>query len=742
MLNYFKNYPKHVFCILTNEFCERFSYYGMRAILVIYLWKEVGLEQKTATAIYHAFIVISYFMPIVGAIIADGWIGKCKTIISISIIYALGNIVMTISAIPFDGTCYIYGPIVGLILIAFGTGGIKPCVSSFGADQFSEDQKLQKESFFSFFYMAINIGSLLSTIITPTIRGDIFCFNDSCYALAFGIPAALMVFSIFVFLIGLKWYTNVPPGQSVITRLGGCVFKGMTRRISCRKRKMEETKEHWLDYAEPDYDRQFISDVKDVIHVMWIFLPLPIFWALYDQQGSRWTLQATQMNGDLGSFVLQPDILQAINPLLIIVFLPLMESIVFPCFAKCGYPLKPLKRMSYGMLLTAGSFIIAAGIQVLIDRDMPAPIASGEARIRFINTSPCTTFISKENNTLAPGGVASFNSSEYFTMKAGNLSFDVEWTGCAGSVSTQKKFRLSFLGGKAYHVYLGNDIDAHLFEQTQLTQTNDIESIVRFYNSLNVPLDMVTMKTTKDQENEAHEIGRIDSYSVSKYEHIILASFYVRVSFNTTSKSLQLPTEVQSKNGAVYTIIIRNRTSEFPVSSSDAPNPDDLQLDMIQLTDIKPWSVNILLQIPQYVVITVGECLFSVTGLAFAYTQAPASMKSFLSAMWLMTIAVGNLIVIIVAESGSSLKQVYEFLLFVGLLFFTTFIFAIMTLFYKYVDREEAQPTEGEATDGSTNNEKKLEIDSKAHQQITKESEAEATTQNNFDSSDYDVTRL
>lgn len=101
----------------------------------------------------------------------------------------------------------------------------------------------------------------------------------------------------------------------------------------------------------------------------------------------------------------------------------------------------------------------------------------------------------------------------------------------------------------------------------------------------------------------------------------------MRVSFNTTSKSVQLPTEVQSKNGAVYTIIIRNRTSEFPVSSSDAPNPDDLQLDMIQLTDIKPWSVNILLQIPQYVVITVGECLFSVTGLAFAYTQVQSSVQ-------------------------------------------------------------------------------------------------------------------
>jgi solute carrier family 15 oligopeptide transporter 1 len=87
---------------------------------------------------------------------------------------------------------------IGLALIAMGTGGIKPCVAAFGGDQFVlPQQTVQLASFFSFFYMAINSGSLISTFITPIMRKDVQCFDqDSCYSLAFSVPAALMVISL------------------------------------------------------------------------------------------------------------------------------------------------------------------------------------------------------------------------------------------------------------------------------------------------------------------------------------------------------------------------------------------------------------------------------------------------------------------------------------------------------------------------------------------------------------------
>ena len=88
--------------------------------------------------------------------------------------------------------------LIGLLIIAIGTGGIKPCVSAFGGDQFVRPQQdKQLEQFFSVFYFAVNCGSLISTFISPILREDVHCFGeDSCFPLAFGLPAFLMVVSI------------------------------------------------------------------------------------------------------------------------------------------------------------------------------------------------------------------------------------------------------------------------------------------------------------------------------------------------------------------------------------------------------------------------------------------------------------------------------------------------------------------------------------------------------------------
>lgn len=88
--------------------------------------------------------------------------------------------------------------LLGLLFIAIGTGGIKPCVSSFGGDQFVlPEQSLQLQQFFSFFYFSINAGSMISTFLTPSLRNDVKCFGEnSCFPLAFGVPAILMIISV------------------------------------------------------------------------------------------------------------------------------------------------------------------------------------------------------------------------------------------------------------------------------------------------------------------------------------------------------------------------------------------------------------------------------------------------------------------------------------------------------------------------------------------------------------------
>uniref|UniRef100_A0A7M4G334 Solute carrier family 15 member 1 n=1 Tax=Crocodylus porosus TaxID=8502 RepID=A0A7M4G334_CROPO len=175
-------FPISIFFIVINEFCERFSYYGMRAVLVLYFKFFLHWDDNLSTVIYHTFVALCYLTPILGAIVADSWLGKFKTIVSLSIVYTIGQVVMAIGSINDltdhnrDGTpdvlsVHIALSVVGLILIAFGTGGIKPCVAAFGGDQFEDDQEKQRSMFFSIFYLSINAGSLISTIVTPILRG-------------------------------------------------------------------------------------------------------------------------------------------------------------------------------------------------------------------------------------------------------------------------------------------------------------------------------------------------------------------------------------------------------------------------------------------------------------------------------------------------------------------------------------------------------------------------------------------
>lgn len=148
--------------------------------------------------IYHTFTMFVYFFPVFGAMLADSLLGKFNTILYVSMIYAVGNIVLSLAATPPLHLPSVGFSMLGLLLVALGTGGIKPCVSAFGGDQFvMPQQELQLAKFFSMFYFSINAGSLISTAITPILRQDVHCFGEqSCFSVAFGVPGILMIVSI------------------------------------------------------------------------------------------------------------------------------------------------------------------------------------------------------------------------------------------------------------------------------------------------------------------------------------------------------------------------------------------------------------------------------------------------------------------------------------------------------------------------------------------------------------------
>ncbi|XP_038216405.1 peptide transporter family 1-like isoform X1 [Zerene cesonia] len=655
-------YPKAVGFIVTNEFCERFSYYGMRAILSLYLRDKLGYSDNGATVVYHTFTMFAYFFPLMGAMIADGWLGRFRTIFYLSLVYASGSVLISLTAMPPINLPQMEFTIIALLLIAFGTGGIKPCVSAFGGDQFKlPEQERYLGYFFSLFYFAINAGSLISTFLTPILRADVHCFGDNdCYSLAFGIPGILMVISIVFFVAGKRLYIIKQPAGNVLGKVSTCIGHAIVQ--SC---KSKEKRKHWLDHASGKYDTELIEDIKSLLRVLVLFIPLPVFWALFDQQGSRWTFQADRMDQDIGSWTLKADQMQVLNPLLILVFIPLFEVAIYPFLTWTKLIRKPLHKMIWGGILAAAAFVISGIVELNLLPTYGTPVSEGLAQLRIYNGFDCNFTLTLQNHT------KHFNETENFLITPLGMfeKLDIE-----AEHSIELPYSLSGQGNAncSNIVYKGSfmleEKKANSFFITtdmmyNFTDNNDkaIDGVnVRFLSNVHgfLPIQIYDRKKNRTvfrvmtDDTFQKSIGK-GTYDVIVNEQTVLESF-------------------QFMSGAVYTFNVYGAPDGRYLINAHTITP--------------PNSIHILWLVPQYVVMTMGEVMFSVTGLEFSFTQAPASMKSVLQSVWLLTVAFGNLIVVLIVEGNFLDAQWKEFFLFAGLMLVDMFIFMAMAFRYKYVE--------------------------------------------------------
>ncbi|KAG9492191.1 hypothetical protein GDO78_000609 [Eleutherodactylus coqui] len=660
----------------------------MRAVLVLYFKYFLLWDDNLSTVVYHTFVAVCYLTPILGAIIADSWLGKFKTIIYLSIVYTVGQIVMSVSAIhdltdgnrdgkPDNVVVHIVLSMLGLILIALGTGGIKPCVAAFGGDQFEEEQDKQRSRFFSIFYLSINAGSLLSTIITPILRG-LECgihTQEKCYPVAFGVPAALMVVALIVFIIGSGMYKKVSPQGNIIIQVLKCISFAISNRFRNRSKSIPK-REHWLDWAKEKYDELLIAQVKMVVKVLFLYIPLPMFWALFDQQGSRWTLQATTMDGHFGTIQIQPDQMQTVNAILIIVLVPVFDMGIYPLLRKCNLNFSPLKRITVGMFLAAMAFVVAAIIQTEIDKTLPTFPKGSQIDVKVINLDTENLTFSFNGNMQDSSIVPSLQASRYYTLPMDNT---VNFT----YGSTFKQFPVVAPSDKTRYTYIVRNttsVEAVLDEDIS-KKPEQGSNAIKFVNALQ---ENITVKIN------GASIGDILPFSFSNYTMVNLGVKKIEGSIAGVNCSLD---SEKFGFGSSYTIIIKECSSSA--------------MSVEYIEDIQANSVHMALQIPQYFLLTSGEVVFSVTGLEFSYSQAPSNMKSVLQAGWLLTVAVGNIIVLIVAGAAGLSEQWAEYVLFAALLVAVCIIFSIMAYFYTYSD-----PAEIEAqfdSDGKKKNKKELE---------------------------------
>ena len=411
--------PPGVPYIIGNEAAERFSYYGMNSILTIFMTKylldKMGhlsvMQPANAEAWYHTFVSVLYFLPIFGAILADAVFGKFRVVLWLSIVYCGGHFTLALMGSPVAHAIeprYLLA--IGLLMIAMGAGGIKPCVSTNVGDQFGETNKHLLTRVFNWFYFSINAGSAFSTLLIPWLLEPYTAASDGFVAklppsivsflesprlhspdIAFGLPGVFMVIATIFFWAGRKKFVHIPPAgrqffDDAVPRERQRPFLLMLAPLICfllvvgvgsviaQIRGVGSASELLgFNVGKPVMAAMgltvavIIWAIRPVLR--YVLIPVPfiaIFWALWQQNFSSWIVQAESMDRRLFGVDWLSSQIQTVNPIFILIMLPLFSYWLYP-FVDKFIRLTPLRKMGAGLFVTAASFFLVAMIQTRID---------------------------------------------------------------------------------------------------------------------------------------------------------------------------------------------------------------------------------------------------------------------------------------------------------------------------------------------------------------------------------------
>jgi POT family proton-dependent oligopeptide transporter len=377
------NMPGGIPYIIVNDVAERFSFYGIRAILIIFMTQYVmsgdgvlaTYSREDATTFFHLFVSTAYFLPILGAILADAFFGKYRTIIFLSLVYCAGHLALFV-----DDTRA--GLFLGLTLIALGSGGIKPSVASHVGDQFGKSNQHLLSRAYSWYYLGINIGSSISSLMTPWL------LQHYGPAVAFGVPGFFMLLATLTFWLGRKQFVHIPPA-------GRSYFK---------------------DVIGPEG--------RDVFkRLVIIYVLVAAFWSLFDQMGSTWILQAENMDKHVFGYELLAGQITAVNPFLILVLIPVFTYGIYPLMGRL-FEVTVKRKMIMGMFLAATPFLVTAWIEYLIQNGGTPHISWQLLAYFLLSTAEVMLVITcmEFSYTQAPKRMKSLVMAFfYLSISAGNL---------------------------------------------------------------------------------------------------------------------------------------------------------------------------------------------------------------------------------------------------------------------------------------------------------------------------------
>ncbi len=391
--------PSQISFIIGNEGCERFSFYGMRNILTVFLVSSLltylpeADRAGAAKDVFHTFVIGVFFFPLLGGWLADRLWGKYNTILWLSLLYCVGQLCLALFVHNRTGFY------TGLFLIALGSGGIKPCVSSFVGDQFDQTNKHRAKVVFDAFYWIINFGSFFASLLMPIF------LKQLGPAIAFGVPGALMFISTVILWLGRKRYVMVPPAPpdphsflnvsrtALASGRAGLVLAGVGVVLALVSFLLISVfgfvisacsalvaviafggagVQLQLAGARGHHPEEAVEGVRSVLRVLVLFALVTPFWSLFDQKASTWVLQADLMTKP-GWF--QSSQMQALNPLLVMLLIPFNNLVLFPALKRFGYEMTALRRMTIGIVFSGLSWVVVGGMQVVLDGGQAFSIA-------------------------------------------------------------------------------------------------------------------------------------------------------------------------------------------------------------------------------------------------------------------------------------------------------------------------------------------------------------------------------
>lgn len=342
----------------------------------------LGMGQRASTGMTTFNQFWSYFTPLFGAYLADQYWGRYLTIQYSNIVALIGHAILIISAIPpviVHPNASLGVFTVGLVIMGIGTGGFKSNISPLIAEQYKDskayvrvDKRGQKEivdpavttaRIYIYFYLLINMGSLTGSLAM------VYSEHFVGFWLSFTLPTICYLVCPFVLLYFKKTYKLSPPTGSVM----GKAWKLF--RLASKKSKSFRDPEFWQRVkpseirarGEPvpkwmTFDDEWVDEVKRGILACKVFLWYPLYWLAYNQMTNNLVSQANTMV--LGST--PNDIVAKLNPIFIIIVIPIMDFIIYPLLRKCGIHPTPIKKITAGFVLSSLAMVSACVTQSYI----------------------------------------------------------------------------------------------------------------------------------------------------------------------------------------------------------------------------------------------------------------------------------------------------------------------------------------------------------------------------------------